>query len=178
MWMAARRRGVHQPQSEPRRHTSVLASATGPTGCSPASGLQAVREPSTGSVTTDSTIPDPGPHFEEEYGYPLGVRSTGRAYEDIAAFFTGALDRRRDVYGHMDYVTARIVGSAGVFTDAWPRWQVRRPRPAERCSPGRRVGHPRSTRPSSRSAPAMARGGATNSPAARLYRFREIRRMA
>ena len=102
--------------------------------------------------------------FEEEYGYPLGVPINWSAYEDIAAFFTGREIDGETVYGHMDY--GRRDPSLGWrFTDAWlsmagasdlglpngvpvDEWGIR---VNENFQP---VGS------------CMARGGATNSPAA------------
>lgn len=103
--------------------------------------------------------------FADRYGYPLGVPVNWQAYEDIAEFFTvqvRELDGRR-IYGHMDY--GKIDPSLGWrFTDAWlamagvgdpglpngrpvDEWGIR----VEDCRP---VGS------------SVARGGATNSPAA------------
>ncbi|MCX9158422.1 ABC transporter substrate-binding protein [Niveibacterium sp. 24ML] len=103
--------------------------------------------------------------FKAKYGYELGVPLNWSAYEDIAAFFTHEvreIDGKR-VYGHMDY--GKKDPSLGWrFTDAWlsmagaaskgypnglpiDEWGIR----AEHCQP---VGA------------SVARGGATNSPAA------------
>ncbi len=103
--------------------------------------------------------------FAERYGYQLGVPVNWSAYEDIAEFFTehvGEIDGRK-VYGHMDY--GKKDPSLGWrFTDAWlsmagtgdaglpngtpvDEWGIR----VEGCRP---VGS------------SMARGGATNAPAA------------
>jgi glycerol transport system substrate-binding protein len=102
--------------------------------------------------------------FEAEYGYELGVPVNWSAYEDIAAFFTGREIDGQTVYGHMDY--GRRDPSLGWrFTDAWlsmagasdlglpngvpvDEWGIR---VNENFQP---VGS------------CMARGGATNSPAA------------
>ncbi|GGK31606.1 ABC transporter substrate-binding protein [Salinarimonas ramus] len=102
--------------------------------------------------------------FEEEYGYPLGVPVNWSAYEDIAEFFTGREIDGVEVYGHMDY--GRKDPSLGWrFTDAWlsmagagdqgipnglpvDEWGIRvdeNSRPVGSC---------------------VARGGATNGPAA------------
>jgi glycerol transport system substrate-binding protein len=102
--------------------------------------------------------------FEAEYGYELGVPVNWSAYEDIAAFFTGREIDGQTVYGHMDY--GRRDPSLGWrFTDAWlsmagasdlglpngvpvDEWGIRVDedfQPVGSC---------------------MARGGATNSPAA------------
>ncbi|GAA3944209.1 ABC transporter substrate-binding protein [Litoribacillus peritrichatus] len=103
--------------------------------------------------------------FKAKYGYELGVPENWSAYEDIAEFFTndvGEIDGVK-VYGHMDY--GKKHPSLGWrFTDAWlsmagagdkgipngnpvDEWGVR----MEDCHP---VGS------------SVARGGATNGPAA------------
>ena len=105
--------------------------------------------------------------FKKKYGYELGVPLNWSAYEDIAAFFSNdvkQLDGKR-VYGHMDY--GKKDPSLGWrFTDAWlsmagsadkgipngmpvDEWGIRVA--ADKCTP---VGA------------SVARGGATNSPAA------------
>ena len=103
--------------------------------------------------------------FQKIYGYELGVPKNWSAYEDIAEFFTDhvkEIDGQR-VYGHMDY--GKKDPSLGWrFTDAWfsmagagdkslpnglpvDEWGIR----VEGCRP---VGS------------SVARGGATNGPAA------------
>ncbi|WGV99720.1 ABC transporter substrate-binding protein [Vibrio sp. YMD68] len=103
--------------------------------------------------------------FKEMYGYELGVPLNWSAYEDIAEFFTDKvkmIDGER-IYGHMDY--GKKDPSLGWrFTDSWfsmagagdkgipnglpvDEWGIR----IEGCSP---VGSD------------VARGGATNGPAA------------
>jgi glycerol transport system substrate-binding protein len=103
--------------------------------------------------------------FKEAYGYDLGVPVNWSAYEDIADFFTnkvGKIDGKK-IYGHMDY--GKKDASLGWrFTDAWlsmagagdkglpngspvDEWGIR----VEGCHP---VGS------------SIARGGATNGPAA------------
>ncbi|MFC3150368.1 ABC transporter substrate-binding protein [Litoribrevibacter euphylliae] len=103
--------------------------------------------------------------FKAKYGYELGVPVNWSAYEDIAEFFTndvGEIDGVK-VYGHMDY--GKKHPSLGWrFTDAWlsmagagdkgipngtpvDEWGIR----MEDCHP---VGS------------SVARGGATNGPAA------------
>ncbi|MEO1456458.1 MAG: extracellular solute-binding protein, partial [Pseudomonadota bacterium] len=106
--------------------------------------------------------------FKAKYGYDLGVPDNWTAYEDIAEFFTGRdlshMGVEGDVYGHMDY--GKKDPSLGWrFTDAWmsmagmgdkgepnglpvDEWGIRvdeNSRPVGSC---------------------VARGGATNSPAA------------
>ncbi|HEV7367954.1 MAG TPA: ABC transporter substrate-binding protein [Arenibaculum sp.] len=109
--------------------------------------------------------PDLQQRFREKYGYELGVPVNWSAYEDIAEFFTNdvkEIDGVR-VYGHMDY--GKKDPSLGWrFTDAWlsmagagdkgipnglpvDEWGIR----VDGCSP---VGS------------SVARGGATNGPAA------------
>jgi len=109
--------------------------------------------------------------FAERYGYALGVPLNWKAYEDIAEFFTDHVREigGRRVYGHMDY--GKLDPSLGWrFTDAWlamagvgdpglpngrpvDEWGIR----AEECHP---VGS------------SVARGGATNAPAA-VYALRK-----
>jgi glycerol transport system substrate-binding protein len=105
--------------------------------------------------------------FKAKYGYELGVPQNWSAYEDIADFFTNQvkeLDGKK-VYGHMDY--GKKDPSLGWrFTDAWlsmagtadkglpnglpvDEWGIRVA--DDKCTP---VGA------------SVARGGATNSPAA------------
>jgi glycerol transport system substrate-binding protein len=105
--------------------------------------------------------------FKAKYGYDLGVPQNWSAYEDIANFFTNdvkELDGKK-IYGHMDY--GKKDPSLGWrFTDAWlsmagtadkgipnglpvDEWGIRVA--ADKCTP---VGA------------SVARGGATNSPAA------------
>lgn len=105
--------------------------------------------------------------FKAKYGYDLGVPQNWSAYEDIADFFTNdvkELDGKK-IYGHMDY--GKKDPSLGWrFTDAWlsmagsadkgipnglpvDEWGIRVA--DDKCTP---VGA------------AVARGGATNSPAA------------
>ena len=103
--------------------------------------------------------------FKEIYGYELGVPVNWSAYEDIADFFTnkvGNIDGNK-MYGHMDY-GKKDPSLGGRFTDAWlsmagagdkglpngspvDEWGIR----VEDCHP---VGS------------SIARGGATNGPAA------------
>jgi len=105
--------------------------------------------------------------FKAKYGYELGVPVNWSAYEDIAEFFTNDVKQidGKKVYGHMDY--GKKDPSLGWrFTDAWlsmagaadkgipnglpvDEWGIRVA--ADKCTP---VGA------------SVARGGATNSPAA------------
>ena len=109
--------------------------------------------------------------FRNRHGYELGVPLNWKAYEDIADFFTNhvrEIDGVR-VYGHMDY-GKRDPSLGWRFTDAWlgmagvgdpglpngmpvDEWGIR----VEGCHP---VGA------------SVARGGATNSPAA-VYALRK-----
>lgn len=111
--------------------------------------------------------PDFKAGFLAKYGYPLGVPQNWSAYEDIAEFFTNDVKEidGKKVYGHMDY--GKKDPSLGWrFTDAWlsmagaadkgipngqpvDEWGIRIA--ADKCTP---VGA------------SVARGGATNSPAA------------
>ena len=64
------------------------------------------------------TDPSLQQQFRDEYGYDLGVPLNWEAYEDIAAFFTGRQINGVTVYGHLDY--GRKSPSLGWrFTDAW-----------------------------------------------------------
>src|SRR6476660_4862193 len=105
--------------------------------------------------------------FKAKYGYDLGVPLNWSAYEDIAEFFTSDVKTidGKPIYGHMDY--GKKDPSLGWrFTDAWlsmagtadkgipngmpvDEWGIRVA--ADKCTP---VGA------------SVARGGATNSPAA------------
>ena len=105
--------------------------------------------------------------FHKKYGYDLGVPLNWSAYEDIAEFFTNDVKQidGKPIYGHMDY--GKKDPSLGWrFTDAWlsmagaadigtpngfpiDEWGIRVA--DDKCTP---VGAE------------VARGGATNSPAA------------
>jgi glycerol transport system substrate-binding protein len=110
------------------------------------------------------TDPEIMADFREAYGYDLGVPVNWAAYEDIAEFFTGREIDGQQVYGNMDY--GKKDPSLGWrFTDAWlsmagasdlglpngfpvDEWGIRvneNYQPVGSC---------------------VARGGATNSPAA------------
>jgi len=105
--------------------------------------------------------------FRARYGYELGVPLNWSAYEDIAAFFSQDVQQIDGVkvYGHMDY-GKRDPSLGWRFTDAWlsmagaadkgipnglpvDEWGIRVA--SDQCTP---VGA------------SVARGGATNSPAA------------
>ncbi len=105
--------------------------------------------------------------FKAKYGYDLGVPLNWSAYEDIAEFFTNDVKNidGKPIYGHMDY--GKKDPSLGWrFTDAWlsmagtadigipngrpvDEWGIRAS--ADGCNP---------------QGASVARGGATNSPAA------------
>jgi len=111
------------------------------------------------------TDPDLKAQFKELYGYELGVPVNWSAYEDIAEFFTDhvkEIDGVR-VFGHMDY-GKKSPDLGWRFTDAWlsmagagdkglpngkpvDEWGIR----VEGCHPA---------------GSSVARGGATNGPAA------------
>ncbi|MBC7356790.1 MAG: carbohydrate ABC transporter substrate-binding protein [Desulfomicrobiaceae bacterium] len=110
--------------------------------------------------------PDLKKKFKEKYGYELGVPVNWSAYEDIAEFFTNDVKEidGKAVYGHMDY-GKKAPDLGWRFTDAWlsmagtgdkglpngvpvDEWGIR----VEGCRP---VGS------------SVARGGATNGPAAK-----------
>ncbi len=109
--------------------------------------------------------------FRERYGYELGVPINWKAYQDIADFFTNhvqEVDGER-VYGHMDY--GRRDPSLGWrFTDAWLSMAGTGDKGIPNGLPvdewGLRVD---GSRPVGSS---VARGGATNSPAA-VYALRK-----
>lgn len=102
--------------------------------------------------------------FKAKYGYDLGVPVNWSAYEDIAEFFTGREIDGETVYGHMDY--GKKDPSLGWrFTDAWMSM-------AGMGDKGEPNGLPvdewgiRVNENSQPTGSCMARGGATNSPAA------------
>ncbi|SMC26041.1 carbohydrate ABC transporter substrate-binding protein, CUT1 family (TC 3.A.1.1.-) [Desulfacinum hydrothermale DSM 13146] len=113
------------------------------------------------------TNPEFKKKFKEIYGYELGVPVNWSAYEDIAEFFTEhvkEIDGKR-VYGHMDY-GKKAPDLGWRFTDAWLVM-------AGAGDPGLPNGKPvdewgirvdENDRPVGSS---VARGGATNSPAAK-----------
>ena len=106
--------------------------------------------------------------FKAEYGYDLGVPVNWSAYEDIAEFFTGRdlshLDVEGEVFGNMDY--GKKDPSLGWrYTDAWMSM-------AGMGDTGEPNGLPvdewgiRVNEDSQPVGSCMARGGATNAPAA------------
>ena len=106
--------------------------------------------------------------FEAEYGYPLGVPVNWSAYEDIAEFFTGRdlshMGVEGEVFGHMDY--GKKDPSLGWrFTDAWMSMAGMGDKGEPNGLPVDEWG----VRVNENSQPVgscVARGGATNSPAA------------
>jgi glycerol transport system substrate-binding protein len=106
--------------------------------------------------------------FEAEYGYPLGVPVNWSAYEDIAEFFTGRdlshMGHEGEVYGNMDYGKKRSIARLAlhrcVDVDGWHgrRWRAER-LPVDEW--GIRVNE--NSQPVGS---CVARGGATNGPAA------------
>ena len=110
------------------------------------------------------TDPELMAEFKEKYGYELGVPVNWSAYEDIAEFFTGRTIDGVEVYGNMDY--GKKDPSLGWrYTDAWLS-----------MAGGGDVGEPNGLpvdewgiRVNENSQPVgscVARGGATNGPAA------------
>ncbi|MBL1242645.1 MAG: carbohydrate ABC transporter substrate-binding protein [OCS116 cluster bacterium] len=102
--------------------------------------------------------------FKAKYGYDLGVPVNWSAYEDIAEFFTGREIDGKTVYGHMDY--GKKHPSLGWrFTDAWMSM-------AGMGDEGKPNGLPvdewgiRVNEKFQPTGSCVARGGATNSPAA------------
>ena len=102
--------------------------------------------------------------FKTKYGYDLGVPVNWSAYEDIAEFFTGREIDGKKVYGHMDY--GKKDPSLGWrFTDAWMSMAGMGDKGEPNGLPVDEWG----IRVNDNSQPVgscMARGGATNSPAA------------
>ncbi len=110
------------------------------------------------------TDPEIMAEFRAEYGYDLGVPVNWSAYEDIAKFFTGREIDGQQVYGNMDY--GKKDPSLGWrFTDAWLSM-------AGASDKGEPNGFPvdewgiRVNENYQPVGSCMARGGATNSPAA------------
>lgn len=105
--------------------------------------------------------------FKAKYGYELGVPTNWSAYEDIADFFSNdvkELDGKK-VYGHMDY--GKKDPSLGWrFTDAWLSMAGAADKGLPNGMPvdewGIRVADDKCTPVGA----SVARGGATNSPAA------------
>ena len=102
--------------------------------------------------------------FKAKYGYDLGVPVNWSAYEDIAEFFTGREIDGQTVYGHMDY--GKKHPSLGWrFTDAWMSMAGMGDKGEPNGLPVDEWG----IRVNDKSQPTgscVARGGATNSPAA------------
>lgn len=110
------------------------------------------------------TDPEIMAEFRAEYGYDLGVPVNWSAYEDIAKFFTGREIDGQTVYGNMDY--GKKDPSLGWrFTDAWLSM-------AGASDKGEPNGFPvdewgiRVNENYQPVGSCVARGGATNSPAA------------
>ncbi|RJE79702.1 ABC transporter substrate-binding protein [Paracoccus sp. JM45] len=110
------------------------------------------------------TDPDIMAEFRAEYGYDLGVPVNWSAYEDIAKFFTGREIDGQEIFGNMDY--GKKDPSLGWrFTDAWMSM-------AGMGDKGEPNGFPvdewgiRVNENYQPVGSCMARGGATNSPAA------------
>lgn len=105
--------------------------------------------------------------FRQKYGYELGVPQNWSAYEDIAEFFS--LDVKsidgKPIYGHMDY-GKRDPSLGWRFTDAWLSMAGAADRGIPNGLPvdewGIRVASDKCTAVGA----SVARGGATNSPAA------------
>ena len=110
------------------------------------------------------TDPEIMAEFKAEYGYELGVPVNWSAYEDIAEFFTGREIDGREIFGNMDY--GKKDPSLGWrFTDAWMSMAGMGDKGEPNGVPvdewGIRVNDAYQPVGS-----CMARGGATNSPAA------------
>ncbi|MEM6490111.1 MAG: ABC transporter substrate-binding protein, partial [Pseudomonadota bacterium] len=110
------------------------------------------------------TDPEIMAEFKAEYGYDLGVPVNWAAYEDIAEFFTGKTIDGVEVYGNMDY-GKRDPSLGWRFTDAWMSMagmgDVGEPNGLPVDEWGIRVNE--NSQPTGS---CVARGGATNSPAA------------
>ncbi|MGR3758120.1 MAG: ABC transporter substrate-binding protein [Tranquillimonas sp.] len=110
------------------------------------------------------TDPDIMAEFKDKYGYDLGVPVNWSAYEDIAEFFTGKEIDGQTVYGNMDY--GKKDPSLGWrFTDAWMSMAGMGDKGEPNGLPVDEWG----IRVNENSQPVgscVARGGATNSPAA------------
>ena len=102
--------------------------------------------------------------FKAKYGYDLGVPVNWSAYEDIAEFFTGREIDGKKVYGHMDY--GKKDPSLGWrFTDAW----LSMAGAGDKGEPNGLPVDEWGIRVNENSQPVgscVARGGATNGPAA------------
>ena len=105
--------------------------------------------------------------FKAKYGYDLGVPVNWSAYEDIAEFFTDDVKEvdGKPIYGHMDY--GKKDPSLGWrFTDAWLSMAGTADKGIPNGMPidewGIRVADDKCTPVGA----SVARGGATNSPAA------------
>ena len=105
--------------------------------------------------------------FKAKYGYELGVPLNWSAYEDIAEFFTNDVKTidGKPIYGHMDY--GKKDPSLGWrFTDAWLSMagtaDIGNPNGLPIDEWGIRVADDKCTPVGA----SVARGGATNSPAA------------
>ena len=121
-----------------------------------------------GSAMTGSTILKNQQDFKAAYGYDLGVPVNWSAYEDIAEFFTGRdlshLGVNGEVFGNMDY--GKKDPSLGWrYTDAWMSMagmgDVGEPNGLPVDEWGIRVNE--NAQPTGS---CVARGGATNAPAA------------
>lgn len=111
--------------------------------------------------------PDLKEKFKAKYGYELGVPVTWTAYEDIAKFFSEDIKTLdgKPIYGHMDY--GKKDPSLGWrFTDAWLSMAGSADKGTPNGMPvdewGIRVADDKCTPVGA----SVARGGATNSPAA------------
>jgi glycerol transport system substrate-binding protein len=111
--------------------------------------------------------PDLKEKFKAKYGYELGVPVNWTAYEDIANFFTNEVKTidGKPIYGHMDY--GKKDPSLGWrFTDAWLSMAGTADKGTPNGMPvdewGIRVADDKCTPVGA----SVARGGATNSPAA------------
>jgi len=105
--------------------------------------------------------------FKAKYGYDLGVPLNWSAYEDIAEFFTNDVKTidGKPIYGHMDY--GKKDPSLGWrFTDAWLSMAGTADKGIPNGNPVDEWGIRVDDKKCAPVGASVARGGATNSPAA------------
>jgi glycerol transport system substrate-binding protein len=161
--------GVDQPRASTSRTSSAPSFTTGPDKQAVPTARPAVRQPVLVPCRPVRASEDLKTKFKAKYGYDLGVPLNWSAYEDIAAFFSEDVKTidGKPIYGHMDY--GKKDPSLGWrFTDAWLSMAGTADIGITERQAGRRMGHSRlgPTSCNAAWAPAVSRGGATNSPAA------------
>lgn len=111
--------------------------------------------------------PDLQAKFKHQYGYQLGVPQNWSAYENIAEFFTNDVKEidGKKIYGHMDY--GKKDPSLGWrFTDAWLSMAGAADKGIPNGQPVDELGIRVAADKCTPVGASVARGGATNSPAA------------